>query len=342
MKSMQPAQEKRVSGFSLIELMVTSAMAATILMLVTQTLMVQNKHYIVIDQISEAQQNLRATTSLIERDVRRGGFMVPDNAAICGWDQTGGPDTLFISNTDVLMSIYDLEGNNENLRVDFGVPLNDISSTTSFSGTATLAISRTWADVQDADGDTEADVDFEINGGVIVVNRNEPDGLAACGIIQTLSSTQIVADFGSSTFGPAGFNSDVVAVPALVYQLTVGSPNVLSRSGMLVASDVEDLQISHFFDLDDDRVIDANEEFGTDGGIDQPWELTPSTNRPDYSTLREVRVSVVTVTRSDDPNINYDIGIGQLTGNRATGLPLRDGKRRRVSTARIRLRNAGA
>ncbi len=335
------SEQKRHSGFSLLELMVAAAMAAIVLMLVTQTLIVQNKNYVVVDQISEAQQNLRAATSLIERDIRRSGFMVPDNAAICGWDQTAGPDTLFISNTDNLQSIYELEDNNENLAIDFGAPLNGINSTSTISGIATLAISRTWADVQDADGDTVTDVDFEVNGGVIVVNRNEPDGLVACGIIQSLSSTQITANFGSSTFGPAGFNSDVVAVPALVYRVTVGSPNELRRNGTLLASDVEDLQISYFFDLDDDRIIDGNEEYGTDGGVDLPWELTPATSRPDYSTLREVRVSVVTSTRSNDPNVDYDIGTAQLTGNRATGLPLVDGKRRRVSTARIRLRNAG-
>ncbi len=82
--------------------------------------------------------------------------------------------------------------------------------------------------------------------------------------------------------------------------------------------------------------------YGSNGGTDQPWELTPASSRPDYSTLQVVTVNVVTVTRSDDPNSNYDIGAGQLTGNRASGLPSGDGKRRRVSTARVRLRNGGA
>ena len=108
---------------------------------------------------------------------------------------------------------------------------------------------------------------------------------------------------------------------------------------------MEDFQLTHFFDLDDDRVVDGGESFGTSpssGGTAQPWELTPASNRPDFSTLREVGINIVTATRDDDPNRHYQIGAGEVTGNRTAGsLPSGDGKRRRVSTARVRVRNAG-
>ena len=51
-------------------------------------------------------------------------------------------------------------------------------------------------------------------------------------------------------------------------------------------------------------------------------------------------MNLVTRTRSDDPNQDYTIGAGQITGNRdSASLPSGDGKRRRVYSARVRLRN---
>ena len=81
------------------------------------------------------------------------------------------------------------------------------------------------------------------------------------------------------------------------------------------------------------------EMFGSSGGTAQAWELTPLSNRPDFSHLREVGINLVTSTRSNDPNVNYQLGAGEVTGNRTTGLPTSDGKRRRVNSARVRLRN---
>ena len=84
-----------------------------------------------------------------------------------------------------------------------------------------------------------------------------------------------------------------------------------------------------------------NDVIGTSGGIARPWQSTPAANRPDPSALREVGLNLVTRTRSDDPNRDYTLGAGQLTGNRTSAsLPSGDGKRRRVYSARVRLRNA--
>lgn len=332
---------RRNAGFSLIELMISASLILLVMVVVTRTFTVQHKTYTVVDQTSEAQQNLRAISDLIERDVRRSGYMVPGNAGVCAWDRTTGPDTLFVSNTDVLETIFDLEDENEDLDGNFGAPLTGVSSSYTRSGIASIGISQTWVDVDDADGDSVTDVDFAVGAGVILVNRRDTDGLVACGIIATQSSTSLTVDFGSTTFGPAGMNADVVAVPAHVYQLAVGNPNELRRDGVLVASDVEDFQLTFFFDDDRDGVVDGGEMFGNNGGTAQPWELTPATNRPDFSSLRDVGINIVTVTRTNDPNTDYQIGAGEITGNRTTGLPTADGKRRRVNSARVQLRNRG-
>ena len=105
---------------------------------------------------------------------------------------------------------------------------------------------------------------------------------------------------------------------------------------------MEDFQLTYFFDLDDDRVVDAGENFGTQRRHGAAVGAHARPNRPDFSTLREVGINIVTATRDDDPNRHYQIGAGEVTGNRTAGsLPSGDGKRRRVSTARVRVRNAG-
>jgi hypothetical protein len=274
----------------------------------------------------------------MDRDVRMAGYMVPRQAAVCGHDATTGPDRVFLSNADVIRSVFALEAGNEDLGGDYGAPVSGVGSTYSKSGaTASVVLTRTWVDVS-ADG-----IDFFVNGGVILVNRRAPDANVACGTITAIAGNTLTIDLGSTSIGPVGLNADVVAVPAHVYSLTPaagGNPAQLFRDGMLIASDVEDLQVTYFFDLDDDLEVDAGESFGTAGGTAAPWELSPATSRPDPSSLREVQINLVTVTRDDDPNRDWTLGAGQVTGNRtAASLSAGDGKRRRVYTARVRPRN---
>lgn len=335
---------RRANGFTLVELMVSTAILLLVLVYVMQAFAVQHKTYVVVDQVTEAQQNLRAISDLVERDVRRAGFMVPANAALCGYDQTTGPDTLFVSNTDAIQSVFDLEGNDGDLGGNFGAPVMGVNASWTASGSSfSLVLDRLWVDVA-ADGD-----DFVVNGGVIVVNRNDLGGPIACGVVLAISGSTLTVDFGNTTTRPVGLNADVVAVPAHVYALTpaaAGTPSQFRRDGVLLASDVEDFQVSYFFDLDDDRAVaaDGSESFANSGGIGDPFALPPppaaAPNFPDARLLREVGISLVTVTRADDPNQIYDLGAGQAVGNRnPASLPSGDGKRRRVHTSRVRLRN---
>jgi len=328
----------RRDGFTLIELMITSAILLLVMLYVTQAFTVQQKTYVVVDQVTEAQQNLRAVSDLVDRDVRLAGFMVPRQAAVCGHDATTGPDRLYLSNADAIRSVFALEGGNEDLAGDYGAPVSGVTSTWTKSGaTASVTVTRDWVDVQ-ADG-----ADFAVSAGVILVNRRDPEANVACGTITAIAGSTLTIDLGDTSIGPVGLNSDVVAVPAHIYSLTPaggGAPAQLFRDGMLIASDVEDLQVTYFFDLDDDLEVDAGESFGTSGGTARPWELTPANTRPDPSSLREVQLNLVTVTRDDDPNRDWTLGVGQVTGNRnPASLSTGDGKRRRVYTARVRPRN---
>ena len=74
----------------------------------TELLVRQSRTYTVVDDVSEAQQNLRAVTGLIERELRSTGFMVPEAAAVCGWDMPAAagsdttPDVLYVSDADAI------------------------------------------------------------------------------------------------------------------------------------------------------------------------------------------------------------------------------------------------
>ena len=270
--------------------------------------------------------------------MRRAGYMVPPHAAVCGYDQTTGPDTFFVSKTDAIRTVFDLEDENLPLTGGKGAPVSGAISTYNAAGNGfTLVLAQKWVDHQ-PDGD-----DFAVDEGVIVVSERNEDAPVACGTITAIAGNALTVDFGSTSTGAVGMNANVLAIPAHVYELelgTSGAPNRLRRNGRLLASDVEDFQVTYFFDDDDDLVVDVGEVFGDSGTTAQPWELTPIANRPDFSAIREVVLNIVTVTRSDDPNVGYQVGAGQVTGNRTAGsLPSGDGKRRRVSSTRVRLRN---
>ena len=329
----------RSDGFSIIEVMVAMGILLLLLVYVMQTFIVQQRTYVLVDQVTESQQTLRAVADLIERDVRRAGYMVPPHAAVCGYDGITGPDTLFVSNTDVIRTVFDLETGGEDLNGNLGAPVTGVGSTWSASGGSfDLNLSQLWVDVA-ADGD-----DFAVGAGVIVVDRNDEIGQIACGVIASITGNVLNVDFGATTTGAVGLNADVMVVPAHVYTLTPtagGAPGKLRRDGALLGSDVEDFQVTYFFDLNDDRIIDPGESFGTAGGTADPFGQAAA-SFPDPTLLREIGINLVTVTRDDDPNREFTLGAGQITGNRqASSLPTDDRRRRRVHTARVRLRNAG-
>ena len=72
---MQPMRAS--GGFSLIEVMVSAAILLIVTVYIMQAFTVQLRNYLVVDQVMSTQQNLRVVADLVERDVRRAGFMVP-------------------------------------------------------------------------------------------------------------------------------------------------------------------------------------------------------------------------------------------------------------------------
>lgn len=336
---------KRTRGFTLIELMIAMAILLLVVVYLTEMLTRQSRAYTVVDQVTEAQQNLRAIADLLERELRVSGFLVPEGAAVCGVDQTNGSDVLFVSDSDAL------DPGNEN---QLGIGASILGGFNGTGGNEALTLDDAVIDglaFYDTDGDGNADSDFleSVNpfrtGGVIVVDRANPGRGVACGILTNVNSgaNTIRVDFTSNGAAPAGTPlaaggpADLVAVPAHVY--TVVNTQLL-RDGMVLADDVEDLQFAFFYDLDEDgqEAVGDTEYPGSDNGP------IYQSNAWDNSFLTEIRVNVVIRTRSQDADVVRNPGMAQgqwqVTENRVDPGGF-DGFRRRVHTAIIRPRNVG-
>ncbi|MHC4342793.1 MAG: PilW family protein, partial [Planctomycetota bacterium] len=99
---------RRSGGFTLIELLVAIFAMGLVLIYTLGTFTYNRNTYVVIDQVSEAHQNTLAIASLVERDIRNSGYMVPPAAAACGLDNTTAPDVLIVSDADAIRTADNL------------------------------------------------------------------------------------------------------------------------------------------------------------------------------------------------------------------------------------------
>jgi prepilin-type N-terminal cleavage/methylation domain-containing protein len=325
------ANQRRRSGFSMIELLVAVAILTIVVSGVMECFVVQNRAYTVVDQTTESQQNLRAISHLMERDLRMTGFMVPEGAAACGIDETTRPDTLYVTDAEPV------DPNNQplpNLSVrvmgGYNGAVGTLLSLATVAGVP--AAPSTVLDGQpyyDTNTDGVADSDFRVGGGVILIDVANPDRGTACGIVDDVRPGVVRVEFETS-IGPTPGN--FVMVPANRY--AVDQNGNLTRNDLVLVTDVDDFQVAYFLDADRNGVLtNANEYAGShDANNSYQAQFT------DHSDLREVRFNLVLRTRSED--VEYSEGLMQPTENRAA-VALPDGFRRRVVTSTVRPRNIG-
>jgi prepilin-type N-terminal cleavage/methylation domain-containing protein len=326
-------------GFSLIELLISSTIMAAVVVLLMQTFTTQNQTYVVVDQTTEAQQNARVIAELIEHDARAAGFLVPKAAAVCAVDRTNAPDSLYLSNSEVLRTVDQLEaaGKKDLIAGDLGALATAATGAILGPGIANFNVNQNYLDIA-ADG-----ADFVPNGGAIVVDANDLNGRVACGRVVTVAANTITVDL-ENAIGPLQLNRKVLVVPAYRYVIVPGvgaAPSSLQRNGVVMANDVEDLQVAIFADANANRAVDPGEYRGEQGG--GAYDPTAT----DGDTIREVRLNVVVRTRTQDPNQRFDRGRRQTPENRVlTAAELaadvaQPGFRRRIHSATVRLRNVG-
>jgi prepilin-type N-terminal cleavage/methylation domain-containing protein len=321
----------RNSGFTIIELLIASVLVAVVMIFTMQTFTVNNRTYIKIDSVVDTQQNIRSIASILERDLRHAGMMVPEDAATCGIDNTTAPDLLYISDytaIDPASAIGVFDG----ARVQAGVNQVNVSPTDTDLTLDTLVMEPDTPDPSyDTDGNGVNDSDFRVNGGVIVTDLMDPDRGSACGIVTNvnLGTNTISVEIKSAALGNHGGGAfALIAVPALEYRIDT---DTLYRNNLRLADGVEDLQVAYFLDENGNYDLDANELYGISGNN---YDAQAS----HASELRWSRINIIARTRSEDERFTQ--GFFQATENRAA-VPGQDGYRRRVHTAIVRMRNIG-
>ncbi len=350
-------------GFTLIEVMVSTAVLGVIMFYLMEMLVQSSRAYEVVDDVNEAQQNLRAISDLVEREVRSTGMLVREGGAICGIDNdVNGSDILFLTDSDAI----DPEDVSES---SLGF---DVWTGYSGAGTDTITIigRALEPDPTDLMYDNStplngtADSDFfwpgaGIGGGLILTDKHNPSRGTQCGIVTqvemegasdlkvdvdwdiTIGGTQYAP--GNPGLGPLPLGAstpDLIAIPAHVYLIDrSGIGPRLWRDGMVLADDVEDLQVAYFHDADADGVIDPLEWSGDTVGT--PY----AANALDNTFLLAVRFNLVVRTANEDADVVQDpllaFGVVQAIENSAVPVGPADGYRRRVHTRTVRPRNVG-
>jgi prepilin-type N-terminal cleavage/methylation domain-containing protein len=321
----------RNSGFTIIELMVASAILAIVMVFTMQIFTVNNRTYIKVDSVVDTQQSVRAISSILERDLRHAGMMVPEGAAICGIDNPDAPDLLYISDHTAINPASAI-GVFDGARVQGGVSQVNTGGPTTLALDTLVLEPGTPDPSYDTDGNGVNDSDFRAQGGVIITDLMNPDRGSVCGTIDVngvdLGTTSITFHIKSASFDPTAGTSALVAVPALEYRIDA---NKLYRNNLRLADGVEDLQIAYFLDTNGNNALDVGELYGISGN-------NYLAKASDASELRGVRFNVVTRTRAEDDDFTQ--GFFQATENR-TAVVGQDGYRRRVHTAIVRMRNIG-
>ncbi len=319
---------RRIGGFSLVELMVSVALMGIVMMYLMQSFSAQQRTYVMVDQVTEAQQNLRAISELVEREVRLAGFMVDEAGAVCGLDATNAPDTLFVSDAGALDPATAILP-----ELGARIPGSDAASGgLALSGGDTVVLDGAAA--YDTDNNGVNDSDFRPGSGVIIYDRNDPTRGSACGTVTAVvpNGANLTVNLLASNLSGVAVGAQLVAIPAHIYQIN-GNAQLL-RDGLVLAEDVEDMQVAYFFDANANGNVDAGDNPGVVG---QPYVAA----NEDNSTLREVRLNFVIRTRGTDPSFTQ--GRFQTTENRvAPAATVQDPQlRRRVHTTTIRIRNVG-
>ena len=293
------------AGFSLIELLTVVAIMGMVAVYMGKILTVNEKTYSSTDQLSQAQQNLRAIDDLLERDLRHAGLMVPDAVAICGVDNINGPDILYLSDALAI----DPQGD---FRTYSGA---DVTSGDADSmGITTLTLSDVVIEpsppdrpAYDTDGNGANDSDFQVNGGVIIASTTNPTAGVACGTVTAVNvgSDQITVNVRSILSETTG----LIAAPAHEYRV---NGTQLLWNGNALTDGVEDLQVTYIIENDDppDNQVNVTDEiFGDDETSAHQLFNLPNPNAGSGAVtltgsaaelVREIRVNIVVRTRLED------------------------------------------
>lgn len=295
----------RRTAFTLVELMIALVVMAIVVTRVMVAFTKQHENSIEQERVVDTQQGLRLVMDVILEDLRMAGFMVQRETAVGSTDGgTSGADILCMSDPRVLAPSVYLDSNN---RFD-GAEVTTLIT----GGNSSITVAAGDLDI-DGDGND----DFLVGNGVLISDGNN----VHCAVVTAVSGSALAIS-PSIPSGVSMSPSTVVAVPALYYQLT---SNQLTRNGMIIATDVDDLQVEFAVDADRDGEIEpANGEFPIH-----------DLNGSDTSRVRSARIHLTMRTAVPDSNFT---GQRSAAANRVAASAT-DNFRRRKAIADAHLRN---
>ncbi len=304
-------------GFTLIELMIATAIMGIVTSQVFMVLSAQKRVYISNERVLDVQEDSRTVVDLISFDARMAGFMVPEVSAVSSFD--GGAangDSLCISDS----SYFDFPSG-----TDLSDGLDTQSDHFAASTVAVLGGASATLTTLDIDGDNGPD-DFGAPGRGIILSDGVRSHCAR--ITGTVGNT---ISFAPNVPNPALYTTaNTRAVPAVIYELD--QPTLtLTRNDLTLATGVEDLQVEYWVDnAPQNGVIDGANEFPVDDLNNPPGAATMDT-----TAIRRVRVSVITRTDQTEGGYKQQIDTGRRPGsaNRVQAAQADSFRRRRFTTS---------
>jgi prepilin-type N-terminal cleavage/methylation domain-containing protein len=368
---MARARNRQSAAFTLIEMMISVVVLAVITMYMTGLLIQQSRGYEVVDDVAETQQAERAIGDLMEREVLATGLLVAAGGVISGVDNTGPAgfpvsDVFCVTDADAIANPTGIS--DAGLGIDITGASYDGTTSNDALDLASNSLEPTVAPAYDnsgpADGTLDTDFFFAPGtgqaGGVIVTNPSNPAAGSQCGLItnvQAGATPRVTVDwtvtFSGRTLVPAPAAVNVagatqVAIPAHIYfvlpSTAVGVAPRLMRDGMLLADDIEDLQVAYFHDNDSDGNCDANEWSGGDcpaAGV-QGFNAFQA-NAVNNCFLRAIRFNFVARTANQDAVVALDPALAPYAFVQTENAPARagfDGFRRRPFSRTVIPRNS--
>jgi len=327
---MQKIKKRTDQGFTLIELMVAMVISLIVMGAIFMTFKSQQDSYVIQDQVTRMQQNLRGAMYIMTRDIQMGGYFTNFDSGYCSadWDDDG-------DNESIRPLIYgcDNVGTMGDVIVIVKACSERDAATGSLIDSGTLASGNTATGTTinlsslDLDGDGDSDLNDSSPGknfGLLVKSDlGKADIFEVDSVISNTITTK-EALHENYTEGDRIFRADVVIYKV---QVSGGRPclvrkNLGSNNGFqVVAEDIDSLQVRY-------RLNDGTWVTGDDGA---------GSFIPDMYKVRAVEVSLLartanTIRGYKDPN-TYTLGGDSVTPN--------DGYRRKSLTSIIETRNIG-
>jgi prepilin-type N-terminal cleavage/methylation domain-containing protein len=329
---MKKNRKRTENGFTLIELMVAMAITLVVLSAIFMTFKSQQDSYVVQDQVTRMQQNLRGAMYVMTRDIQMAGYYTNFDSGSCttDWDNldddndtstgTESLRPLVYGDDNVSVSGDDIKDGTDVLVIvkadpDFRRDLTGTEEAT--GGTITLSDREL-----DGDAGNSPDLDNNANKFGLLVKRDltDADFFEVTNNSNTIATKENLSR--SYTMGDHIFRADVI-----IYKVDedgthpkLQRKNLSSNSGSTtVAEDIDSFQVRY-------RLNDGS------------W-VTASAANFNPANVRAIEVSLLartgrTIRGYTDPN-TYILG-----GDDVTPTPA-DNYRRKVLTSVIETRNIG-